>query len=82
MMVQASLATAGANTGTESITRRCLPMQRELCTNALMCALLMLSDASSIDLGGLCQHTSGGLLGRQPNGPCASKNLTGASVSR
>jgi len=72
----------GANTGTESTTRRHLPMQRELHVNALTHALLMLSDASSINLGSLCQHTGRGLLGRWPNGLCTSRNLTSTLESR
>ena len=36
-------------------------MQRELCTNLLMRAQLMLSDGSSTDHGGLWEHIRGGL---------------------
>jgi len=64
---------AGANTGTESITRTHLWMQRKLHTNALTCAQLRLSDIFLTVLGILWQHIGKGSLARQWNGCVPTK---------
>ena len=47
---------AGVNTDTDRYIRRHLQMQKPLCTNALMGALLMLLGVSSITLGSSWRH--------------------------